>query len=67
MWFSQSILLCFLIQSIVGDDEVTVTIPQGTLKGIKAFTATQNIPYYSFRGVPFAKPRVGPTKFDVSK
>ncbi|XP_067008035.2 juvenile hormone esterase-like [Anabrus simplex] len=44
------------------DDFATVTIPQGTLKG-KKVTPTSTAAYYSFQGIPYAKPPVGELRF----
>nr|AJP62546.1 carboxylesterase [Oxya chinensis] len=41
---------------------VTVTIPQGTLRGRKAKTPSGR-PYSSFQGIPYALPPVGPLRF----
>ncbi|XP_067006818.2 juvenile hormone esterase-like isoform X2 [Anabrus simplex] len=47
------------------DDFPTVTIPQGTLKG-KKVTPTSTAAYYSFQGIPYAKPPVGELRFKAS-
>nr|AHJ81323.1 carboxylesterase [Locusta migratoria] len=41
---------------------VTVTIPQGTLRGRKAKTPAGR-PYCAFQGVPYAQPPIGPLRF----
>lgn len=41
-----------------------VTVAQGTLKG-QVRTAYDGTKYYSFEGIPYAKPPVGPLRFKV--
>lgn len=60
--------ICFLLAtlgSLVDAEEITVDIPQGSLKGIKTTTVLHGKPMYSFKGIPYAKPNVGPNKFRV--
>jgi carboxylesterase type B len=47
------------------DHGVELEIPQGFLKGIKLTTVLQNKPYFSFKGIPYAKPNIGRNKFQV--
>lgn len=44
--------------------EVTVTVEQGKLKGKTDIDSAGNV-YYSFQGIPFAKPPVGKLRFRV--
>lgn len=44
----------------------TVFVAQGGLKG-RIVTTTAGITYYSFQGIPYAKPPVGPLRFQVSR
>ncbi|XP_015175882.1 PREDICTED: cholinesterase 1-like [Polistes dominula] len=48
---------------VIAEEEVQVEIPQGPLKGLKTQTVWHNMPYYSFKGIPYAKPNVGVDKF----
>jgi carboxylesterase type B len=45
---------------------VTLDVAQGALRG-KQTTAKSGFKYYSFKGIPYAKPPVGPLRFKVSK
>jgi carboxylesterase type B len=45
--------------------EVTVDVAHGSLRG-KQSTAKSGFKYYSFKGVPYAKPPVGRLRFKVS-
>lgn len=47
--------------------DVQLEIPQGFLKGLKTRSVLHNMPYYSFKGIPYAKPNVGRDKFRVSR
>ncbi|XP_063223180.1 juvenile hormone esterase-like isoform X2 [Bacillus rossius redtenbacheri] len=42
---------------------VTVDIPQGRLRGQKVTSRASGATYYSFQGIPYAKPPVGPLRF----
>jgi carboxylesterase type B len=44
---------------------VTVSVAQGKLRGREATTKSGGT-YYSFQGIPYAKPPVGPLRFKVS-
>mgnify|MGYP000268197142 CR=1 FL=1 len=46
------------------EDTVTVSLVHGALKGKKVVTKA-GITYYSFQGIPYAKPPVGPLRFKV--
>ena len=62
------LLVCLVVVGTVfGQEEVTLDIPQGSLKGLKTTTNFNSKTYYSFRGIPYAKPPIGFHKFEVSR
>lgn len=68
MWLIKLVLSALVaFVWVTAEEEVQVEIPQGPLKGLKLNTAWHNKPYYSFKGIPYAKPNVGVDKFRVMK
>nr|XP_003706284.1 PREDICTED: esterase FE4-like [Megachile rotundata] len=63
MWLVHYLLYGVLFVLIRGEQDVQLEIPQGILKGLKTESILHNKPYYSFKGIPYAKPNVGPHKF----
>lgn len=57
--------LFVLFLAIINGDEVIVEIPQGKLKGYTDTTIRYKKPFVAFKGVPYAKPRIGENKFEV--
>lgn len=47
------------------NDTVVVTTRQGKLRGKRVMTAN-GVAYYSFKGIPYAKPPIGALRFKVS-
>jgi carboxylesterase type B len=45
-------------------ETITVSIAQGELRGKKVTTKTGTT-YYSFQGIPYCQPPVGPLRFKV--
>ncbi|XP_053597539.1 esterase FE4-like [Microplitis demolitor] len=66
MWLINLIVFC-LIFEFSTQEEVLLNIPQGTLKGLKSTTVYHGMPMYSFKGIPYAKPNIGPNKFQISQ
>ncbi|XP_068084828.1 juvenile hormone esterase [Anabrus simplex] len=61
--FALLILTAHQLGEVLCDDEYpTITLPQGTLKG-KKVTPENLSPYYSFLGIPYAKPPLGNLRF----
>ncbi|KAK9301557.1 hypothetical protein QLX08_006113 [Tetragonisca angustula] len=63
MWLYRFVLYGLVLVSACADQDVQLEIPQGILKGLKTETILHNKPYYSFKGIPYAKPNVGADKF----
>ncbi|XP_050304288.1 juvenile hormone esterase-like [Anthonomus grandis grandis] len=59
------VLLIGLVAANVGAQEEgpTVTIPDGEILGAVNYTANENLTFYSFRGIPYAKPPTGNLRF----
>lgn len=59
-------MLCFLIGVQCDDQEYKVTnTNSGPVKGLKLLTKYENKDYYSYKGIPYAKPPIGPLRFKV--
>ncbi|XP_070161017.1 esterase E4 [Polyergus mexicanus] len=65
MWFDKFVFCAFMVASTNAEQNIQLEIPQGFLKGLKTDTVLQNKPYYSFKGIPYAKPNVGINKFQM--
>ncbi|XP_012279049.1 esterase FE4 [Orussus abietinus] len=63
MWLVQVLLVWWSVQTTLATEEVLLDIPQGTLRGLRTKTNWHDVPYYSFKGIPYAKPNVGINKF----
>lgn len=49
-----------------GDDDFkTVDTNDGAIRGRRSTTFLKNTPFYSFKGIPYAKPPVGNLRFKV--
>lgn len=67
MWLNKWVFCGFVIVWVHAEQDAQLEISQGILKGSKTETIYHNKPYYSFKGIPYAQPNVGPNKFRVSK
>ncbi|KAM0724816.1 Esterase FE4 [Formica fusca] len=65
MWFDKFVFCAFMVAWTNAEQNIQLEIPQGFLKGLKTNTVLQNTPYYSFKGIPYAKPNVGINKFQM--
>ncbi|XP_071559330.1 esterase FE4 [Temnothorax nylanderi] len=65
MWSKKFVFCAFVVISARAEQDVQLEIPQGFLKGLKTNTVLQNRAYYSFKGIPYAKPNVGLNKFQM--
>lgn len=66
MWSNKFVFCAFVVIWAKAEQDVQLEIPQGFLKGLKINSVMQNRPFYSFRGIPYAKPNIGLNKFQVS-
>lgn len=66
MWLPKFLFYGFAVVWVCAEEDVQLKIHQGVLKGLKTETVFHNKPYYSFKGIPYAKPNVGSDKFQVS-
>lgn len=70
--FSVIIILCFLIGTALvqcdnDDNNFKITYTNsGPVKGMKVLTKYENKEYYSYKGIPYAKPPIGPLRFKVN-
>ncbi|KYN20565.1 PREDICTED: esterase FE4-like [Trachymyrmex cornetzi] len=65
MWSNKFVLCAFVVVWAKAEQDVQLEIPQGFLKGLKTSSVMQNRAYYSFKGIPYAKPNVGLNKFQM--
>lgn len=64
MRYNQLLFCAFVVTW--AQQDVQLEIPQGFLKGLKTNSVLENKPFYSFKGIPYAKPNIGADKFQVS-
>ncbi|ERL91224.1 hypothetical protein D910_08561 [Dendroctonus ponderosae] len=59
------LMLClgYQISLATCEETVEITIPDGTIRGQVNNTVRENVTFYSFRGIPYAKPPVGNLRF----
>lgn len=67
MWSNKFVFCAFVIIWANAEQDVQLEIPQGFLKGLKTTSVMQNRPYYSFKGIPYAKPNTGLNKFQMAE
>lgn len=65
MWFDKFVFCAFMVAWINAEENIQLEIPQGFLKGLKTNTVLQGKTYFSFKGIPYAKPNVGINKFQM--
>ena len=63
-WIFIFFLVLYVQLDITVCQDVIVNITQGQLRGTPQVTHT-GLPYYSFLGIPYAQPPVGPLRFKV--
>lgn len=47
-------------------EKVIVTVKEGKVRGFKTKSRYSGVEYYSFLGVPYGQPTVGPARFKVT-
>lgn len=57
-------LIC-AVNSIAGEQYKIVKTLNGQVRGVRKTTLLKEIPFYSFKGIPYAKPPVGDLRFKV--
>lgn len=62
-----SIVVICVITAISADEYKTIETTNGRIRGIRKTTLLKNIPFYSFKSIPYAKPPVGELRFKVNK
>lgn len=67
MWLDKWLLGGLVLVCATANQDVQLEIPQGILKGFKTETILRNKGYYSFKGIPYAQPNVGPNKFRIAE
>ncbi|KMR05274.1 esterase fe4 [Lasius niger] len=65
MWFDKFVFCAFMVAWTNAEEDIQLEIPQGFLKGLKTNTVLEDKPYFSFKGIPYAKPNVGINKFQM--
>lgn len=51
--------------TISDDDYKTVKTKSGRIRGVRMISLLQNVSYYSFKGIPYAKKPIGALRFKV--
>ncbi|KAJ8723118.1 hypothetical protein PYW08_003030 [Mythimna loreyi] len=63
-----AVLVLCTIQNIAGDDDDTIVqTTKGQIRGEKLKTIVGDIEYYSYKGIPYARPPVGKLRFKDPK
>lgn len=64
----EKLILCSLTAAWAwANEEILLDTSLGTLKGLKTTTALHKKPFYSFKGIPYAKPLIDRNKFEFSQ
>ena len=54
------------VDTSIAPDEQIVSTKDGLVRGLKETTIVESREFYSFKGIPFAKPPIGNLRFKVS-
>lgn len=61
------VLLLFAVNADSFDKYKVVETANGKIRGTLNTTMLNGIPFYSFKGIPYAKPPIGRLRFKVNK
>ncbi|KAJ8716842.1 hypothetical protein PYW07_003469 [Mythimna separata] len=64
---SFAVLLLFTIHNIACDDDTLVQTTKGPIRGEKLKTVVAGTQYYSYKGIPYARPPIGKLRFKAPK
>lgn len=59
------VALIYTINSIAADEYKIVKTKNGKVRGVWKTSLLKNIPFYAFKGIPYAKPPIGDLRFKV--
>lgn len=60
-----SLFLIVSVASVTPDEFQVVQTKSGSVRGIRQTTFLKKVDFYSFRGIPYAKPPTGELRFKV--
>lgn len=67
LWlFSAFLLFLSVLHGTITADEVVVSTDSGQIRGFSVETLLKRRPYYSFKGIPYAKAPLGERRFKVT-
>lgn len=59
------LLQILVLKSVRADSEAIVQLPDGKVEGVVYESDATNKEFFSFKGIPYAKPNLGSEKFQV--
>lgn len=65
-FFNSIVLVCILSQVKAYEEYKVIGTSNGEVRGRRNTTLLKNVPYYSFKGIPYAKPPIDDLRFKVS-
>lgn len=64
-YFWSVVVFSLAISNIAADEYKIVETTSGGVRGVRKTTLLKNVEYYSFKGIPYAKPPIGDLRFKV--